>query len=420
MMTHENRSGGYGAVVDNGGATEPDNAVVEARYIPIYYPPISMDTTAQKVRLLAAVAAMLVFMTVISGSSSSSKGGLSNVSAGVLPEKLYRTEKEIDLTEISGSGCPYAKQRWGISQPPPPPPSEELNKLLGPLAALVGTWEGSGGLSVASVPKRNSHPEDPGDFELVVRPYKETITFSPLGDPVRNRGGFIEQYSGVITYYKEGRYIYSTLIKGWMAVLDFAFFVAVLKSTTSIILLFASTYFFFHRSLVVIATDDDPGAIHVENGMLFYLSNILEYGTGKPAMDSYAAPYPIARSATVPHGNVAFMFGSHETSEDAPTIHDIDSRAPNSGAKHPSKYNQQFEDSPYEFAANPNGMLLQAIESQKIVKTTHFFLDSKNQGSVTNTPFINSNANTTGFKCDIWIETVVEEDGSITEQLQYR
>lgn len=158
--------------------------------------------------------------------------------------------------------------------------------------------------------------------------------------------------------------------------------------------------------------------------MLFYLSDIENYGTGEystgePAKD-YPAPYPVARSATVPHGNVAFLFGSAKTSDEGPTIHNIDSRALNSGAKKGSHYDEKYEETPYEWATNPNGMLQTAIAGQNIVKTTHLKLNSKNDGSVTNTPFINANVNTTGFKADIWIETVLEEDGSTTEQLQYR
>lgn len=154
--------------------------------------------------------------------------------------------------------------------------------------------------------------------------------------------------------------------------------------------------------------------------MLFYLSNITKYGTvGEPA-DKHPAPYSIARSATIPHGNVAFLFGSHKASEKGPTIKDIDSRAPNSGTKEGSGYNDQFLESPYEFAQNPNGLLKKSIVSQNIIETTHLSLDSKNDGSVANTPFIKANADTTGFKADMWIEKVMEPDGSITEQLQYR
>ena len=82
-----------------------------------------------------------------------------------------------------------------------------IQHILGPLASLVGTWSGSGGLSITGVPSRKSNPDAKGEFELIVRPYKETITFEPIPGAVKQRGGSTEQFSGVVTYKKK---VYAT------------------------------------------------------------------------------------------------------------------------------------------------------------------------------------------------------------------
>lgn len=78
---------------------------------------------------------------------------------------------------------------------------------IGPLASLVGTWSGSGGLSITGVPSRKSNPDAKGEFELIVRPYKEQITFEAVPGTVKQRGGSTEQFSGVVTYKKK---VYAT------------------------------------------------------------------------------------------------------------------------------------------------------------------------------------------------------------------
>ena len=78
---------------------------------------------------------------------------------------------------------------------------------IGPLASLVGTWSGNGGLSITGVPSRKSNPDAKGEFELIVRPYKEIIEFEPIPGAVKQRGGSTEQFSGVVTYKKK---VYAT------------------------------------------------------------------------------------------------------------------------------------------------------------------------------------------------------------------
>ena len=72
---------------------------------------------------------------------------------------------------------------------------------------MVGTWHGSSGLSITGVPSRKSNPDSKGEFELIVRPYKETIEFEAIPGAVKQRGGSTEQFSGVVTYKKK---VYAT------------------------------------------------------------------------------------------------------------------------------------------------------------------------------------------------------------------
>jgi len=58
---------------------------------------------------------------------------------------------------------------------------------IGPLASLVGTWSGNSGLSITGVPSRKSNPDAKGEFELIVRPYKEELTFEAIPGAVKQR-----------------------------------------------------------------------------------------------------------------------------------------------------------------------------------------------------------------------------------------
>lgn len=201
--------GGYGAV-EGGGVGAREGSWEDT---------IPKDLTtmapAKKKYGLAAVALLAVLaLTALVGmrSGSSPEEGLSStpMSTERLEAKMglspYTMKQPGEFEVAASSGCPHAKQMLGMAKQEPSPPSEADVAVLGPLAALVGRWEGNEGLSVVSLPKANSKPDDKGGFELVVRPYKEVITIAALGDSVRNRGGYIEQYSGVVTYYKEGAY----------------------------------------------------------------------------------------------------------------------------------------------------------------------------------------------------------------------
>ncbi len=241
------------------------------------------------------------------------------------------------------------------------------NDGLGPLAGLLGSWTGSKGWNIIAVPSAGSEPDQEGAFELLVRPYTETITFSPVGDLVRNRGGAVDQFIGAVQYEMK------------------------------------------------VADLETNEALHVENGMWLYLDNI------KPESPEDKPKFSIARSATIPHGDSAMILGNSSQSKGAPTIPDISSEPPDIGAPKVLGYLDPYGTQVPGLisVSNPNANLKEDIAKQTILETTTLSLDSANQGGVTNIPFINRFADATRFQCDYWIETVETEDNKTIQQLQY-
>ncbi|CAB9528211.1 expressed unknown protein [Seminavis robusta] len=252
-------------------------------------------------------------------------------------------------------------------------PTQQKNGL-GPLADLVGTWTGEQGINIVAVPSRRSNPSDFGKFELIVRPYRETLTITPIEGPVRNRGGNLDQFVGAVAYEQ-----------------------------------------------TVTATDHHPETIHVENGMLFYLEDIQNYSDGSPVLTKEETPlYSVARSASIPHGNSALLLGTHRKYRGPPSIHYISALPPNIGSKAPPEFVRPYY-RPLNIA-NPNEYLQRAVSAQTILETTQFSMDSRNSGIVSNVPFLTSRADTTGFQCDFWLERVQQQDTAARKsslQLQY-
>jgi hypothetical protein len=278
---------------------------------------------------------------------------------------------------------------------------------LGPLADLIGTWtspqDNPTGLNVISVPSAGSAPNDEGAFTLLARPYRETLTFEVAAPPARNRGGDVDQFVGAVAYKQE-----------------------------------------------IWATDQDKEQLHAENGMFLYLKNkntVSASATNDEGIVS-PAPFSIARSATIPHGVSALLLG--DTSEFdgaphlqvpkdadnlppvdplAPVIPDIDTRPKDIGLGAENGYTETYflaqpdvlGGPKLSTAQFPNRLLTDTIRirKQKIVHTTSFSLDSNNQGHVSNIPFISERANTPRFRCDMWLETVDNGDGTTMQQLQY-
>jgi hypothetical protein len=250
-------------------------------------------------------------------------------------------------------------------------PPQQLIDDLGPLASLVGKWVGSKGWNIIAVPAPGSQPDTEGAFQLLIRRYTETITFVPVGAPVRNRGGALDQFVGALEYE--------------LRINDL----------------------------------ETAEVLHVENGMWLYLGDIQpDSGTGP----SPIPPFTLARSASIPHGDSALILGNFSTAEGAPTLPEISTLPPDVGPQAPLGYTDPYLSGgpPGLNVTNPDATLQADIEGQTILSTTTLVLDSANQGGIQNVPFIVNHANATRFQCFFWIETVQVPDSDQTfQQLQY-
>ncbi|WP_281556879.1 heme-binding protein [Thalassomonas sp. RHCl1] len=262
--------------------------------------------------------------------------------------------------------------------------TQEKTPSFGPLEGLIGTWVGVKGWSVISVPAPGSTPDGTAAFKLIVQNYSETLTFKAVDDPVRNRGGALEQNIGAVEYEQR------------------------------------------------IHDLDTKALIHVENGMLMYLGDI-ESETDDEAP---AAKFSIARSATIPHGDSAMILGDSVVKEGkiaVPDISSLPSTLDMVGA--PVDFLDQYDKEQKRLTVddivmktkskifnvtNPNENLQRDNNGLEVLKTTHMHLDSENEGGINNVPFIVRHANATRFQCDFWLQTIkLPMSGQTFEQLQY-
>jgi hypothetical protein len=247
-------------------------------------------------------------------------------------------------------------------------PPQDVTGSLGPLASLAGTWIGSKGWSITALPGADSNPEGPAEFALLVQPYTEILEFAPLGGLVRNEGGDVDQFIAGLRYDQRVSHV------------------------------------------------ESGEALHVENGMWLNLGDVTRQSGG-------AGPrprYPIARTASVPHGNTAMLLGDALVHDGPPDIPDFSSLPPDM-ASAPKEYLAPYF-APHDGVnvVNPGVTLRGEIDGQAIESTTRIVVDSRNQGGIINVPFLIERADTTRFVTYLWIERVVDVgSGQTSEQLQY-
>ncbi|SED74214.1 hypothetical protein SAMN05519104_4243 [Rhizobiales bacterium GAS188] len=230
-----------------------------------------------------------------------------------------------------------------------------VNDTLGPLADLLGTWVGNKGYNMVAVPFPT---QGPAPFTLLVRPYLETITFSPIGAKVPNRrAGGIDFVVGVM----------------------------------------------YEQRNIDIATNQP---LHVENGMLLLL-------------DQASKKNSVARLASVPHGDSVLAIGDWGRVDRAPIFPPIWSLPSDQDPAHLRQYESartvQFN------PRMPEATLYSEIVGQHILHTTFINLSTAGGGGIVNIPFIEKQANAVQFDCNFWIETIEDPSnpGHSFQQLQY-
>jgi hypothetical protein len=246
-------------------------------------------------------------------------------------------------------------------------PIDQSVESLGPLANLAGTWFGRG-FNMIAVPDR----QHDRIFRLIVNATHETLTFTPIGGPVPNRGsgqGDIDIHG--LTYLQQ--------------VSD-------------------------------AATDE---VIHIEPGLWLNV----------PATSDPDAPPTVVRQSTIPHGDSLLAQGHASSEARAPIIDPVSTLpTPLPGQpKLPLGYTDPYlhGDFPPGFnMTNPNAALVEVLSKQaeeglKVVETINLPVSTKESGGLVNIPFIVKNANATEMDSIFWIETVQRPDGSRFLQLQY-
>lgn len=258
---------------------------------------------------------------------------------------------------------------------------------LGPLADLPGTWVGNG-FNLISLPDK--HDNKP--FRLKLNATRETLTFTPIGGPIPNRGSAQDD----------------------IAFLGLHYFQQVSDAVTN-------------------------EGLHVEPGLWLHL----------PMTTAPQQAATVARLGTIPHGDSLLAQGNFLTVNSGPKIEPVDSTPftldattgarkndTNPGYLAPFTSTALPPNIPTGSIANPNLVISNAIKGQKIVKTVVLFVSAtpvggingtpiappshpNNVGGIVNIPFVVTNANANSFSAIFWIETVENPDGSQFLQLQY-
>jgi len=249
-------------------------------------------------------------------------------------------------------------------------PAEQVVDTLGPLAGLAGKWVGSKGWNLVALPAKGSNPGDTGDFTLLLQPYTETINFTPIGGPVRNRGGATDQF-----------------VTGLM----------------------------YDLTVSDLNTNE---TLHVENGMWLYLDNVVNNdGSAGPK-----PPFSVARSAVIPHGDSALILGNTSQTSGPPSFSTLSAMPQNTGPDVSDGYTDPYMTiaigTPFS-ASDINAVLASTIQGQTITETLTFELSSANQGGIDNIPYVAGHANVPHFQATFWLETVQQPGGNSFQQLQY-
>jgi hypothetical protein len=268
-----------------------------------------------------------------------------------------------------------------------PPSAAVAHPALGLLAELPGTWMGSG-FNLISLPDK--HDNKP--FRLKLNATMETLRFSSIGGPIPNRGSGQDDIE-----------------------------------------------FFGVHYLQLINDAHDHGALHLEPGIWLNIG---------PTDDPKAGP-SVVRLATIPHGDSLLSQGISLKVQGGPKIEVADSTpftldAVTGARKNDTnpQYLAPFNTTPLPAGvpagaiANPNIVLTDAINGQKIIETVVLSVSAtpvggingtpisppnkpSDVGGIVNIPFVLKNANANAFSAIFWIETVEHRDGYRFLQLQY-
>lgn len=210
-------------------------------------------------------------------------------------------------------------------------------------------------------------PDAEHEFRVIARPITEVMTIDAIGAKVPNRG--------VNGGAQADMFIYGLV----------------------------------YETRVSDAETNEP--LHIENGMW------LNLGTDD---------LPIARQASIPHGDVFLALGTATTIDGPPPISDENA----SPILDPQRFGYTEGVGGYSHPPQgnvPEGLnftnwtaqLQEDIKGLDITQTVTLDVSTANSGGIVNIPFVNQQANTTLFSSVFWIETIGSGDNAVM-QLQYK
>lgn len=262
--------------------------------------------------------------------------------------------------------------------PPPPPvqpmrataPGAVISPPLGALAELPGVWVGEGFNLIALPDKQNGKT-----FRVMLNATIETMSFSPIGGPIPNRG-----------------------------------------SLQNDIFLHGLHY------LQQVSDAQTFAALHLEPGLWLNV----------PPTEAPPAPATIVRQATVPHGDSLLAQSVFvNTDKGGPQIAPVSTLPVRVNGKPLGfGYTDPYQNAllppgiPSEAVQDPNVVLTQKLAQQekaglKVVETTTIVVKTAPAGGIINIPFIVKNADAISMEAIFWIERVSQPNAPDFMQLQY-
>lgn len=236
---------------------------------------------------------------------------------------------------------------------------------FGNLTGLIGTWQSSNGFNMIAV------PDQMGNFGLLVAPYTETLVINAVPATTPNRG--------IYTIANLPTLQYATTIMN-------------------------------------ITDPNAPSLMHVECGFWELVD--------PTANDTY----DIFRLATIPHGDSVEAMGKSSKFPGPPKIDPTLSGLPTGALPTTAGYTDTYL-FPFKYPkfnpASPNKTLIEYLANQeknglKVTETVELTVSTlNNAGGMNNIASLQDNANPTQFDATFWLETLVDEKGNYTQQLQY-
>jgi len=233
---------------------------------------------------------------------------------------------------------------------------KDIVASLGPLKNLIGTWTGSSGWNIIAVPDRNKK----FGYKVIVQPIIETMTFSPIGGSILNRGFDQNQEVSGLSYQ------------------------------------------------IQVSDAETDQALHFENGMWLVLYR------GRVAR---LASIPHGDTALM----IGKSFTIKEEPEIDTSLSPLpDLKFKKNKAYLKPYFDKQKEFEGRIDVLNPNNNLIDMLEGKEVSKTLVLDVSTANKGGIQNIPFITKHANVPLLESTYYLEDVKDKKtGKTFQQLQY-